>query len=391
MRVASVFVLCGLHIATAKRKVIVTNEDEYNSPRIVILGQTGAGKSSLANVLLGRDKNYQNDDSTTKNGCFLVKKGNVPTTKSTCPLQRNWLGNTSHPNITVIDTPGFGDKPEEDRKTIDGLVEWLRDHVKFVHVFMIAFPQGEERLTNSLREMLRQFQDIFGDEFWANTILVATKWHYNRVAVNRRKEKGASEKWWINMINQEVLKKELNVRHELDAVFIDTYYNKEMEYEVNKFKDNTKKLWSFAKSMDDSAFECKDIKIAITQIGKLQDKIEFQKYKIDKQKNETLIEIGRLKDKMEKERKETVIEMGRLTDEKQKKIDELKKKIHLLRPTTSSVLPGRRSFKSETLLEFVRSSLGFCVFGMGIATVTLAGLWRCSTFSQQYDADVSII
>merc|ERR1719468_1446949 len=108
------------------------------------------GKSSLANVLVGRDKNY--NGRSFNNGCFKVSTGLDSITKRTCADQGYWLGNTSTSGslFTVIDTPGFGDRLLEEEKTIENLVTTLRDQIKYVHVFIIAFKQTDNRMTHSL-------------------------------------------------------------------------------------------------------------------------------------------------------------------------------------------------------------------------------------------------
>ena len=70
------------------------NNFRFPCPRIVIIGPTGAGKSSLANVLIGRDKEFQNPDENEK--CFTVgafamdSKDGV--TQETCYETGSWLG-----------------------------------------------------------------------------------------------------------------------------------------------------------------------------------------------------------------------------------------------------------------------------------------------------------
>ena len=52
-----------------------------------------------------------------------------------------------------------------------GLVNILKDEIKFIHAFVIAFKQTDNRMTASLRSMIGLFQKMFGDQFWKNAIL----------------------------------------------------------------------------------------------------------------------------------------------------------------------------------------------------------------------------
>ena len=92
-------------------------------------------------------------------------------TKATCADQGYWLGDSNKQRFTVIDTPGFGDQLVEEEKTIENLVTTLRDEIKYVHVFIIAFKQTDNRMTNSLRSMISLFEKMFGNKFWDNAIL----------------------------------------------------------------------------------------------------------------------------------------------------------------------------------------------------------------------------
>ena len=90
---ARIFIFLLINVARATANVLP-------EPRLVIIGQTGAGKSTLANVLIG-----ENVDCT--NCTFSVCDGHDSCTKHTKYAVGQWLG-LGQP-FTVVDTPGFGD------------------------------------------------------------------------------------------------------------------------------------------------------------------------------------------------------------------------------------------------------------------------------------------
>lgn len=243
---------------------------DYASPRIVVLGSTGVGKSSLANVLVGRSHKYQG--ANFREGCFKVKSGSEAVTKQTCADQAHFLGNSSYAKFTVIDTPGFGESIRDERLHVQTLVKRFKHDFKYLHVFVILFKQNDNRLTAALWDMLYIFQAMFGPKFWSNVILGATHWNYSPRMRDIRVQQKMNESTWRSNLNT-ALQGELNFDVDLPAVFIDTFHNQEKQDEVDKFSENTQLLWTFAQRKLGQPFWCKDIKSAESHISNLTAKI----------------------------------------------------------------------------------------------------------------------
>ena len=81
--------------------LLAANAEDYPDPRMVIVGATGAGKSSIAYALLGCDPQGS--------GCiFEVCSSAASCTTQTTMGLGPWLGEETSQDFTVVDTPGFG-------------------------------------------------------------------------------------------------------------------------------------------------------------------------------------------------------------------------------------------------------------------------------------------
>ena len=119
-----------------------------------------------------------------------------------------------------MDTPGFGVELEEEEDTISGLVDFLKNELKFVHAFVLSFKETDKRITAEFRLMVRLLSGIFGDQFWDNAIIEATHWSYHEVAQAKRTLH--NESTWTDHINS--MFSGITSR-KMKSVFIDTYFD----------------------------------------------------------------------------------------------------------------------------------------------------------------------
>ena len=172
------FLLLCLLLAT------VAAQEDLPEPRLVIIGQTGAGKSTLANVLLG-----ESPDCT--NCTFAVCDDHNSCTKQTKYKVGTWLG--SGPTFTIVDTPGFGDSDNEDPELIDEMMGALHSVIKGANAMVFLINGQDERFDASMQQMIREMQALFGEDFWLHTVIGVSHWAFDANSVAQRNFTGKTE------------------------------------------------------------------------------------------------------------------------------------------------------------------------------------------------------
>ncbi|XP_078020755.1 GTPase IMAP family member 7-like isoform X2 [Epinephelus lanceolatus] len=123
--------------------------------RVVILGKTGAGKSSLANTILG-EKPFEVDD-TSNSG-----------TRECRAETRSVNGR----NITLIDTPGFFNTERSEEELNHEIVRCITECAPGPHAFLIVLKV--DKFTKQEQDVINKIHQYFSEEVFKYATVVFT-------------------------------------------------------------------------------------------------------------------------------------------------------------------------------------------------------------------------
>ena len=149
--------------------------------KVIAMGKTGSGKSSLLNALIN-------------NEYFKVGDSILSETKNVASYTGRFKGRLTSPMIEFIDTPGFFDSSSRDNEVIARIAMSLHQIGDGLNLILFCFPAYEIRLDASMQASWRFLRLVMDKAVYEHVVIVLT--HGSRL------EKQELEKAIIRMTTQ---------------------------------------------------------------------------------------------------------------------------------------------------------------------------------------------
>ena len=206
-----------------------------------MFGKTGTGKSTLCNVLAGKeyDADYFPTSSDGRSCTHKTKFANV------------FLNGDKNKPVSLIDTMGFDDPTKNhDAKIIAELVVKLKTRCDYVNLFVLAVNGQNPILNGSLLEMIRILEGMFTKQFWNQTVLVFTRIRMS-LSENKRREKinkKTDDEFAADFMKG--VKEQFKDSSRLSYLYMDATYDKEDDDEKAAFDSACIKLHEMLEEFD---------------------------------------------------------------------------------------------------------------------------------------------
>ena len=188
------------------------------------------------------------EDHTYKATLFPVSPSATPHTSKTRFADVFFGGVMDKGLVSVIDTVGFDGRNEKDKeaKAIYDLVADLKTKCDKIHLFLIVVNGSTRRVEGSLIAMLRLFEELFGEKFWKNVVIIINFLKMDRVSIAQRLENnGIDDKKLAESYVSELKNKCSKLRSTLRFLFLDCHRIKMNSEENVCFEESMKSLYNY--------------------------------------------------------------------------------------------------------------------------------------------------
>ena len=322
--------------------------------KLVLIGETGIGKSKLGNFILQREN--------------VFKVGDTSKSETKSIIEHN--SNIDGMELTIMDTPGLNDTDCCDSEIMDIIVSKFQND-KSIDGIILVYSFTKTRKVDKDKELLKNLKTIFGEDILKLRLkVIVTNRTYGPEFEAEKEKVETQTKDIINLLD--------NLIDKNDVIFVNTCY---IDCYIKEFYPQIKNLlnkFSIIKnehgSMDNQLVKKKELEIIEKRNRELEEERKRLEKKMkedeEKRKEEEKKRLEEEKKRKEKEEKRRKMEINRLEDEikdLEKKIKDLKYDINNLKDSiyysNNKIEDLRREINNDLNCAGVSTAFTFLTFG----------------------------